>query len=225
MVIPDNDMILNLINKGMGSALVMGSSLHYIIKQLDMLVDRRHHDLTEKKPGALISDDHPKIIWVRMLKRPKLQPPAPVSIFSLRGKFNSILEERLQDGHAENHYIISINVPEGDFDLSGELTPAGKKQFWTEITEGPRCFDRNEILLRRRKNQSSAAAPSMKYIKSTVKVVTHRDRHTRSRTRSRSRSRNRSDCSGYHAHKARHSAWNHSNARKSHSHDRHHRYH
>ena len=85
------------------AGLVMGPSLHYIVKQFDTLIARRRQDIASKKPGAVIDDEFPYIVWVCMLKR----PPGTISaveannVFALRGKFNYILEERLLDGSDE----------------------------------------------------------------------------------------------------------------------------
>ena len=50
--------------------MVMGSTIHYIIRQFDILLDRRHQNLLDKKPGTVASIEFPHIVWVRMLKQP-----------------------------------------------------------------------------------------------------------------------------------------------------------
>ena len=178
LIVPDQDFINNLIDEGMGAALVIGSSLHYVIKQIDMLIARRRQDLLDKKPGAVFPEGFPKIVWVRMLKRPKLDAPAAIRTFALRGKFNSILEERLQDGNTDNHFIISIDVPLHTFDLSGGLTITGKTHFWQEIMAGLEKFCLNKISLRPRKfgtgTGTATAMPSTSFMKSIVKVAKSR---------------------------------------------------
>ena len=125
----------------------MGSTLHYLIKQMDMYIMRQKTDLKDKKPGALVQE-YPKIIWVHMIKCPKLHNNA---IFSLRGKFNSILEERLHDGDADNHHIMSIDVDLNEFDHQGNLTSYGKSLFWREVHRALKKFDRDQIKLKPRK--------------------------------------------------------------------------
>ena len=64
-------MLSLLKKKDAASALVIGSSLHYLIKQIDAIFEKWLSALVMKTPGALItSGEYPKIIWVRMLKRP-----------------------------------------------------------------------------------------------------------------------------------------------------------
>ena len=146
LVIPDKDMLVNLPHST-GISIIIGAMLHYVVKQIDILIEQRHLELTTLKPGALVSSEHPKIIWVRMLKRPK---QLTSGTFSLRGKFNAILEERLLDGNCDNHFIMSIDVDAQDFDLSGYLTSAGKSTFWREVDRAMRRFDMGDIKLRPR---------------------------------------------------------------------------
>ena len=127
--------------------MVLGLTLHYIIKQFDLFIDRRQTDLLDKKPGAA-AEELPKLIWVRMLKRPS---NTGVSIFELRNKFNSILEEHLLDGRAEDHHIMSIEVNLTEYDLQGNLTSIGKELFWKEVDRAMRKFDRKQIPLHPRK--------------------------------------------------------------------------
>ena len=94
LIIPDKDLISSMINYNFGVARVMGAVLHYIIKQMDTMVDRKRKAILEKKPRA-ITPGYPKIFWIRMLKSPKhiLQAAHFNQSFALWGKFNSILEE------------------------------------------------------------------------------------------------------------------------------------
>ena len=133
LVVLDHDIVTLLYKADAASAMVISATLHYIIKQLDMVINRYKQDFTDKKPGALLGAQYPKIIWVRMIKRPKSGSVVfNNNIYQLREKFNSILEDRLMDGEAENHYLISIDVSESKFDITGNLSSAGKAEFWSE---------------------------------------------------------------------------------------------
>ena len=171
LVVSDRDIVTLLYKADAASAMVIGATLHYIIKQLDMVISRYKQGLMDKKPGALLGTQYPKIIWVRMIKRPI--SGAVVfnnSIYQLRGKFNSILEDTLMDGEAENHYLISIDVSESKFDITGNRRSAGKAEFWSEISKGLEKFDNDKISLRLRSYQSQKkpSIPSTKFIKSVV---------------------------------------------------------
>ena len=89
-----------------------------------------------------------------MLKHSVEKIKENLEIFNLRGKFNSILEERLLDGNADNHHIMSIVVSPEHFDFSGTLTDAGKAGFWLEVDKAMHHFDIGEIKLQPRKVQS-----------------------------------------------------------------------
>ena len=66
-----------------------------------------------------------------MIKRPKNLTTE--SMISVQSKFNSILEERLFDGNANNHYLISIDVDLGEFHPDGGLTCTGMELFWKDL--------------------------------------------------------------------------------------------
>ena len=149
VIIPDADMLQYLVAKGSKvSSLVIGSTLHYAIMQFNLYIERGKQDLASKHLGALLPDDaYPKIVWVGIPKRPKT---VAKEIFANRGQFNTILEERLFDGKASSHFIISIEIPQDEFTLTGELSSAGKTSFWREINEALKKFDLEQITLKPR---------------------------------------------------------------------------
>ena len=143
LIIPDQD----LLKGNMKPAFVMGSSLHYIIKQLDLFIERRHQDLLHKRIRALM-ENYPKTIWVRMLKRPNPEELKSLDLaFGLRGKFNSILEECLLDGRSDEHHIMSIIVQPDHFNNAENLTDTGKQEFWKEVNKAIKKFNLSEITL------------------------------------------------------------------------------
>ena len=81
-----------------------------------------------------------------MTKRP--QNLVGGCIFSFRGRFNSILEERLLNRNAENHFIMSIEVEPNDFDIGGNFTSPGAATFWREVSKAVQKLDAGEITLR-----------------------------------------------------------------------------
>ena len=69
-----------------------------------------------------------------MLKRPNYIITEQNTLFNLRGKFNSILADRiLEDGEPGRHRIMRIEVRPDEFDRQGNLTLNGKASFWREI--------------------------------------------------------------------------------------------
>ena len=93
-------------------------------------------------------------------------------------KFNSILEECLQDGLAENHYIMSIVVNLNEFDMTGCLTSTSKVDFWQEVNKALTRFDAGDISLKPRKFQGAVvkAASAAQVVKSSVKAITKQER-------------------------------------------------
>ena len=149
LVIPDGD-IASRFCKEPNPSIMMGAALHTIIKNMDIYIHRRQLDLIDKKPGAAIEDNFPRIIWVRMLKRPTYVGGEK---FTLRGKFNTILEERLGDGLADTHRIMSIDVSTENFNHVGGLTAEGEKMFWKEVNSAIKKVNVNAITLLPRKPQ------------------------------------------------------------------------
>ena len=76
--------------------------------------------------------------------------------FGLRGKFNSILEERLLDGKDDQHFIMSIEVDPSRFDHWGNLSTHGTNIFWNEVDRAMEKFDKDKIKLKPRNTFVSA---------------------------------------------------------------------
>ena len=146
------------------SSVTIGACLHYLVRQFDCLIDRRIQDLEHKKIGADLTnlllqpknpeprdrpniESFPYVIWVRMIKRPKILTDNEKTLFNLRGKFNLILEERILDGKPGRHRIMSIEVHAEEFDRQGNLTSTGKSDFWQEVDRAITKFDAGKISL------------------------------------------------------------------------------
>ena len=156
LIAPDKDMIQKFLDKGFGRSLVMGACLNYIINKLDMYIQRRRTDLADKCPGATAPEDFPLFIWVRMLKWPYILGDTATSIFSLRPKFNSILEDQILLSKDNSHRIMSINVSLDQFDRHGNLTTIGKNNFWHEVDRTMAKLNAGEIKLLPRKHQGNS---------------------------------------------------------------------
>ena len=114
---------------------------------MNIAINRSRIDLTDKKPGAVVDDGYPKIIWTRMLRRPTSIPMVGRGrALVLHGCFNSILEERLVE-EGGNLQLISIEVQDNEFDMTGHLTTSGMNTFWKEMDRGLKHFDCDEIKL------------------------------------------------------------------------------
>ena len=148
IVVPDKDIITDAKTYSFGSTYILGKALHYLVKEIGIVIQRRKMELMEKKPGTVVPD-YPKVIWVRMLKRPKDIPVIGFTeALSMRGKFNSIREEMLTVINPGENHLISITVPENDFNMQGDLSNTGKTCFWSEMDRGLKKFDLGEISLK-----------------------------------------------------------------------------
>ena len=125
----------------------MGSTLHYIIRQYDNLVEQRRLDISDRKPGVEAPLEFPTFVWVRMLKRPLLDGHLAKETFSLCGKFNSMLEEQLLNSKNNAHRIMSTDIRPDEFDHQGNLTSIGKHNFWHEVDSAMLKFDTGDIKL------------------------------------------------------------------------------
>ena len=85
-----------------------------------------------------------------MLRRPQ-HLDSKDKIYSLRGKFNSVLEEQLLFSKNNAHRIMSIEIRSDEFDLQGNLTAIGKSEFWKEVDRAIKKFDMGSIKLLPRK--------------------------------------------------------------------------
>ena len=210
LMVPDRDIAAEF-KKSPNQSLMMGAAIHGIIKQIDNYLQRQLIDLKDKRIGAAPpNNEHfTKGFWVRMLKRPSDAGSEKVN--KLRGKFNTILEERLTDGITDRHLIMSIEVLSQYFDASGGLNLDGQNNFWREIDKAIQKLDGNEITLKPRKPQPdknnkelvpnkqrrlpTPPKPREKAGNDLIKDNKARS-HERSRAKTRSRSRNRSGTSG-----------------------------
>ena len=136
IMMPENDILTSLRNYKIETSLVMGVALHYLVKQVDLLIDRCLTGVREKKPGGIV-EDYPKVIWIRMIKCPQnIELPSIKFAQSLRGKYNSLLEECILDGLKDRHCIMSIEVSPEEFSIWGHLSSFGKSTIWKEIDRG-----------------------------------------------------------------------------------------
>ena len=150
VMVPDKDFFVILKKNKFETGIVMGVALHYVVKQIDILIDRWLKDVMNKRPGTTIPN-HPKVVWIRMLKRPQnIESPSIKHAQSLWGKFNSLLEEQLLDGAADRHCIMSIEVNTEEFNRWRDLAPLGKSSFWSEVDRRIQKFDSGDITLKPR---------------------------------------------------------------------------
>ena len=175
--------------------------LEWMLCNLENYLSHHKIELFEKRPGALIAGT-PKIIWVKLLKRPD-DIRRRNKLYALRSKFNNTLELLLvnQQSHFE-HLILSIDVGEDNgYDQFGSLSSTGKDKFWNELNS---CIQRYEIHQINLKPKSK----NKKSHRSSISAFNHGDGdrdQTRSSRRSHSRSRSSHRSTTSHRHIRHHS--------------------
>ena len=175
VVVHDRDIINETKCFRFGASYVLGSVIYYLIKQMNILLECQKFDLIDKKPGAACIELL-TIIWTHMLKRSKsIAVLSSNKALSLRGRFNSVLEEWLAQGPS-NLCLISINIQETDFNLSGYLTSAGKTTFWKEMDCGIMKFDIGKITLLPRGVPQKPIWTKMQ--KQRKQIATQKSKHT-----------------------------------------------
>ena len=115
----------------------------WLLKEFNLMINTRCEDLRSKKPGAIANFGEPKLVWIKMLNRPIITTMKGKEIFSLVRKFNHAMETAVADDRLS--HIIKIMVPPNDtyFDQSGDLTAAGRIEFWKDLDEQMKTLDRN----------------------------------------------------------------------------------
>ena len=122
--------------------------VHWLVRQISIFMRRKRAEINSKHPGAVYANN-PVVIFVRMINRKEINvkpKSAREKIFSLRSKFNEVLNESA----AENdHRILTINTckTRSHFDHKGNLSEKGKTAFWEEIDDLLYRFDDNGIKL------------------------------------------------------------------------------
>ena len=83
-----------------------------------------------------------------MVKCPIVKQEKLASIYALTRKFNVNLENTLADQRYTHILKVSVTPDGSNFDMWGRLNAAGKCEFWGNIDEQFRDFDRNKTDLR-----------------------------------------------------------------------------
>ena len=134
-VIPNQD-IVTYIKRNWSSKhcdIIANIAVKWIINVMVKAVSTKKDMLSRVKPGA-VEGMEPKIVWVKMLRRPQLNKSMVTSEF--RWSFNRSLEHHLTD--RKLHYIIDPTAVVDDpglFTNIGLLNNGGKLKFWSYIDE------------------------------------------------------------------------------------------
>ena len=131
-----------------GASKIMGKTLNYLIGEISRMIDTKREDMKSKRPGAVVYGE-PKIIWMKIWDRPTSD-----RVFSLRSKFNAVLEETL--ANYRSCYILEFEADGVHFDRANNFNNSGKNAFWRYVDQEVKKFDKQIISLKPRKVVSEA---------------------------------------------------------------------
>ena len=137
-MLPEAD-ILQFINYyAFGVSRITGQCLHWLVSEIDKLIEARKDELRKRKAGVVITNE-PKFVWVKMMNRPNITYN---DMLAVRGKYNAILEEVVSQ--KRNHYVLDINAHIShplNFLAINKINARGKDDLWAAIDRNVEKFD------------------------------------------------------------------------------------
>ena len=147
IIIIDRDILDSLGMYNFGARKIISRWMNWLENFIRKTILARLDQLMLKRPGAVAS--HPtKLIWVKMIKRPKIPSDNPqFQVLSLRNKMNLVIEEIVRDKR-DNNYVNIISLdPNRHFDREGNINQYGMLQFWRELDYNIKMFEPGKATL------------------------------------------------------------------------------
>ena len=147
IMVPDRDLIEAANFFSFGVTKVFGTTVNWLARQIERLIEARREELCKKCPGSIHANET-RMIWVKMIPRPQVPPMThKYKVQVLRGKFNIVIDSL--NKWRKNTYILEVSSldMQQNFTLVGSLNADGKKQFWKELDYHFKRYDRKEIKL------------------------------------------------------------------------------
>ena len=148
ILVPDKDLIKAMKFYNFGISKMLGTLMNWLSNGFERQLEARKDELFNKRAGAIYSTDT-RLIWMRMIEQPPLEPRSPAySVQATRNKFNAVLDN-LVDWRCNTRVtsILSLEFNK-HFNNLGKLTLEGKRQYWKEFDYMFKKFDRKEISLK-----------------------------------------------------------------------------
>ena len=139
IITPEKALIdyINFYSFGISS--IPDSTVGWLVSRINRQVDNRFQKLAEIKLGA-VQEGEPCLMWLKIMNTPSHE-----KCFTLRAKFNAILEERLSQ--IKGNYIMDFDQEflnqRNFFDRLGKLNEHGKEQFWRVMDTQLKRFSRH----------------------------------------------------------------------------------
>ena len=151
LMVVDWDIVKGLPQMESGIGIVLKIILNWMIKAIDRAVQTRRDALNKQKSGSTIYNE-PKFLWVKMIDRQGVIDRS----LAIRHKFNKTLESTIAKYY--DHYIMDISYELKDaayFSPQKELNEDGATQYWHEVVENVKDFDRRESRYLPKKHRAS----------------------------------------------------------------------
>ena len=146
ILILDKDLLENAKFNNFGATELIQQAVKYMINEIFSAFETCKEDVKGKHLGALHSSYEPRLIWVKMIRRPYIEGGTKY-IYPHTRCFNEALEQILASTNYS--HIVDINLPDDQslFDRNGDLTNNGKILFWENLIYQIKEFDCNKTEL------------------------------------------------------------------------------
>ena len=147
----------------------IGRCLDWLFRKIKTAIRRKRMEMIEKKPGAVYDTD-PRIMLVDMIRQPFEFPVSSTmhGAMTLRRKFNTMLNDAANH-FGFNHMYIEACTREAQYDLMGNPNNEGKVDFWEEINNLIKKFDKKKLKLLPRREEDDRRRYSTKKRRQLIK--------------------------------------------------------
>ena len=149
MIILDKEILETADHNNFGVHRIVEDLIDWIARNIDKTIDLRKEDIRIKRPGAIASSGEPRLIWTKMVIRPRIDDPTRGFLFAQCKKLNEIIDNIIPK--YKHSHIMELNVPADDhrlFDRWGNLSAIGMEKYWSSLILQIKQFDRCETDLR-----------------------------------------------------------------------------
>ena len=153
VILLDKDLVHEANVFDFGVSETLEDIIKWLLINVNRCVELRKEDLRGRRPGAISTEAEPHLILVNMLRRP--DHSMDKRVYCLARKYNSVMEKVIA-GDKRSHILkIHVDLHEGNFDRVGNLTMAGKHEFWKCIDNEMKDFDQGKTELAPRSADSN----------------------------------------------------------------------
>ena len=144
IIFPEDDIIRGTRHIDFGITCILEETLDWMFFEMVKNIKRRRDDLKTIRAGALSSIFEPRLIWVGMIDRPEPEKILDKKVLGLRRRFNEMLCNYI----SKERYMYFLNpyipLTSDLFTNDAKLSSVGKLEYWSEINNQIRLFEKNE---------------------------------------------------------------------------------